>query len=110
MPMQNNDETSTSNGSLPKTEVWLNVELEVAPGHFVKMPINCPVNSHLKSLSKDQKMLFNMLLAKVAQAKVAKTEKSKASKLAVQPKSVKLSLWYKEPDPEEGHEPEGWAL
>lgn len=85
--------------SQAQTQVYLNVELEVAPGVFVRMPLNCPVSEDIRGMGANQRKLMEILLDK---AEAAETEEDLVIKCP-----VRLTLFVKgsnEPDAT------GWAI
>lgn len=88
-----------SAGSQAQTQVYLNVELEVAPDVFVRMPLNCPVSEDIRGMGANQRKLMEILLDK---AEAAVTEDDLVIKCP-----VRLTLFVKgsnEPDAT------GWAI
>ena len=86
-------------GSQAQTQVYLNVELEVAPDVFVRMPLNCPVSEDIRGMGANQRKLMEILLDK---AEAAVTEDDLVIKCP-----VRLTLFVKgsnEPDAT------GWAI
>ena len=85
--------------SQAQTQVYLNVELEVAPNVFVRMPLNCPVSEDIRGMGANQRKLMEILLDK---AEAAETEEDLVIKCP-----VRLTLFVKgsnEPDAT------GWAI
>lgn len=60
----NSNETEATN----QTDVYLNVELQVAEDVTIRMPLNCPVSEDIKGMSANQRKLMELLLAKVDEA------------------------------------------
>ncbi|QGH72786.1 MAG: hypothetical protein [Podoviridae sp. ctLUJ1] len=86
-------------GAQAQTQVYLNVELEVAQGVFVRMPLNCPVSEDIRGMGANQRKLMEILLDK---AEAAQTEEDLVIRCP-----VRLSLFVKgsnEPDAT------GWAI
>ena len=82
-----------------QTQVYLNVELNVAPGVFVRMPLNCPVSEDIRGMGANQRKLMQLLLDK---AEAAQTEEDLTILCP-----VRLTLFVKgsnEPDAS------GWAI
>lgn len=63
------NEASNSN-STPSTQFneYLNIELEVAPDVWIRMPLNCAIPRDDRNLTQDQKTLRDILLNKIEKA------------------------------------------
>ncbi|MGL4616504.1 MAG: hypothetical protein ACRCVV_21955 [Shewanella sp.] len=61
--------SSSNESDRPEITTYLNVELEVAEGIHIRMPLNCPVSLDIKGMGANQRKLMEVLLAKAANAK-----------------------------------------
>lgn len=62
-------ETNASeSNSTNQTDVYLNVELQVAEDVVIRMPLNCPVSSDIKGMNANQRKLMELLLEKTEAA------------------------------------------
>lgn len=57
-----------SNTEAKQTDVYLNVELEVAKDVIIRMPLNCPVSTDIKGMSANQRKLMELFIEKVEHA------------------------------------------
>lgn len=75
-----------------KTDVYLNIEIEVEKGVFIRMPLNCPVSNDLTGMSKQQKMLMAALIRKAEAAMEIEDEEARNEALVLRP-NIKATLF-----------------
>lgn len=76
-------QTATETANASRTDTYLNIEIQVGPNEFIRMPLNCPVAGDIKGMSAKQKKLMAALIRKVDAALLIEDEDERAKALTL---------------------------